>query len=283
VPIRITWSPYWQDYITTTETHTGTHAKPSDNHRVPSSHRFGGGRPRVPARRGAAALFSVLRTGCPWGARQQPECCAHSPPHDRGQVWAAADVFLHRWPAGGAQVDALQGLAWHGLSLDGALPKAPLGGDKNWSQAHRSRPRRGQALAVDCGPGHPDGPGAGANRHNLPRVRATRDSLVVQRPPPPQAPPQGRGRDTGADEQDGRESVAEVGVTAQRRARGEAAQAIKKPAGQRARRWVVERTQAWRSRVRRSLGRWAKKLEHSLACRHFACALIAFRAAGLFG
>jgi hypothetical protein len=37
------------------------------------------------------------------------------------------------------------------------------------------------------------------------------------------------------------------------------------------------------NRFRRILVRWDKKPEHSLALLHFACALIAFRAAGLFG
>jgi transposase len=46
---------------------------------------------------------------------------------------------------------------------------------------------------------------------------------------------------------------------------------------------VVERTYAWMNRFRRILVRWDKKPEHSLAFLHFACALIAFRAAGLFG
>ena len=33
-----------------------------------NTHRFGGGRPRVPDRRCADAIFYVLRTGCQWGA-----------------------------------------------------------------------------------------------------------------------------------------------------------------------------------------------------------------------
>ena len=37
------------------------------------------------------------------------------------------------------------------------------------------------------------------------------------------------------------------------------------------------------SRFRRILVRWEKKPEHNLTCRNDARALIAFRAAGLFG
>jgi putative transposase len=33
-----------------------------------NTHRLGGGRPRVPDRQCADAIFYVLRTGCQWGA-----------------------------------------------------------------------------------------------------------------------------------------------------------------------------------------------------------------------
>ena len=75
----------------------------------------------------------------------------------------------------------------------------------------------------------------------------------------------------------------EFRFTAHIRARGEEAQALKRHAGARARRWVVDRPQSWRNRFRRVLSRWDKKGETYLAFLHFACALIAFRASGLFG
>ena len=77
--------------------------------------------------------------------------------------------------------------------------------------------------------------------------------------------------------------VQEFGLTAPVRPRGEEAQASKHEAGFKARRWVVERAHSWMNRLRRLLVRWDKKPEHSLALLHFACGLIAFRAAGLFG
>ena len=80
-----------------------------------------------------------------------------------------------------------------------------------------------------------------------------------------------------------RETLREFGFTAHIRARGEAAQAIKREAGFKARRWVVERAHSWMNRFRRVLIRWDKKVDNYLAFLHFACALIAFRAAGLFG
>ena len=77
--------------------------------------------------------------------------------------------------------------------------------------------------------------------------------------------------------------VAEFGFTAHSTARGEEAKALKPEAGKRARRWVVERSHSWLNRFRRILVRWDKKPENYIAFLHFACALIAFRAAGLFG
>jgi transposase len=95
-----------------------------------NTHRFGGGRPRVPDRRCADAIFYVLRTGCQWEALHQTELCAKSTAHDRFAEWVAAGVFLQLWQAGVAQFDELQGLDWAWLSMDGALAKAPLGGKR---------------------------------------------------------------------------------------------------------------------------------------------------------
>jgi transposase len=80
-----------------------------------------------------------------------------------------------------------------------------------------------------------------------------------------------------------RATLAVFGFTAHIRARREEAQTLKKQAGGRARRWVVERAHSWLNRFRRLLIRWDKKADNYLAFLHFACALIAFRAAGLFG
>jgi transposase len=50
-----------------------------------NTHRFGGGRPRVPDRRCADAIFDVRRTGCQWEALNQTHLCAKSTAHDRCQ------------------------------------------------------------------------------------------------------------------------------------------------------------------------------------------------------
>src|SRR5438046_7400191 len=101
-----------------------------------NTHRFGGGRPRVPDRDCADAIFYVLRTGCQWQALDQTELCSHSTAHDRFQEWVQAGFFLKLWQAGLEQFEELQGIDWQWLSMDGAMTKAPLGGEKNWAQSH---------------------------------------------------------------------------------------------------------------------------------------------------
>ena len=93
-------------------------------------HRFGGGRPRVPDRTCADAIFYVLRTGCQWQALDQTELCAHSTAHDRFQAWVEAGVFLQLWQARVQRFAELRGIEWDWLAMDGALTKAPLGGEK---------------------------------------------------------------------------------------------------------------------------------------------------------
>src|SRR5919202_3484135 len=96
-----------------------------------NTHRFGGGKPRTPDRRCADAIFYVLRTGCQWEALNQTDLCAKSTAHDRFQEWVKAGVFEQRWFAGVEQFDELQGIDWTWLSMDGAMTKAPLGGEQD--------------------------------------------------------------------------------------------------------------------------------------------------------
>ena len=106
---------------------------------------------------------------------------------------------------------------------------------------------------------------------------------MVNRPEPTEEHPQNLCLDKGYDYQEVRDTLLEFGFTAHIPSRGEEAKEIAREAGQRARRWVVERTHSWLNRFRRILIRWEKKAENYLAFLYFACALIALRAAGLFG
>ena|SRR5258706_652437 len=249
-----------------------------------NTHRFGGGRPRVPDRRCADAIFYVLRTGCQWQALNYTDLCAKSTAHDRFQVWADADVFLNFWRAGVERFDEVQGIDWSWLSMDGAMTKAPLGGEKTGPNPTDRAKRGAKRSLLTEASGVPIGLAIdGANRHDMKLVQPTIDSIVVDRPAPTAAQPQGMCLDKAYDYDDVRAILDEFGFTAHIRSRGEEAKALGREAGTRARRWVVERSHSWMNRFRRILVRWEKKPEHYLAFLHFACALIAFRAAGLFG
>jgi transposase len=123
----------------------------------------------------------------------------------------------------------------------------------------------------------------GANRHDMRMVEATVDSIAVQRPKPTKKKPQGLCLDKGYDYDDVRDLAQEFGYTLHLRTRGEEAQAIKREAGFKARRWVVERTHSWMNRFRRILIRWEKKAANYLALLHLVCGLITYRCAGLLG
>src|ERR1043166_9772507 len=126
-----------------------------------NTHRFGGGKPRTPDRRCADAIFYVLRTGCQWAALDATDLCPHSTAHDRFQEWVATGVCLKLWQAGVEQFEELKGIDWRWLSMDGAMTKAPLGGEKNRRHPHRSGQERGQTQPADRGAWRPAGRGRG--------------------------------------------------------------------------------------------------------------------------
>jgi hypothetical protein len=125
----------------------------------------------------------------------------------------------------------------------------------------------------------------GANRVDFKMARETLASTPVARP---EAEPAGRGRqhiclDKGYDYAEVDDLVAEFGFTAHIARRGAPAQQIKRSARKKARRYVVERAHSWMNRFRAVLIRWNKKAANYIALLHFALAVIAYRASGLFG
>src|SRR5215212_4748765 len=112
-------------------------------------HPLGCHNPRVPDRAAMDAIFFVLRTGCQWNALKETRICSSSSAHRRFQEWVAAGVFEAFWREGLLAYDTLSGINWTWVALDGAMGKAPLGGEKNRPQADGSRQARGQALAAD--------------------------------------------------------------------------------------------------------------------------------------
>lgn len=245
-----------------------------------NTHRFGGGRPRAPDRRCADAIFYVLRTGSQWAALCETGLRAKSTAHDRFSAWVGEGVFLRLWQAGVEHFDELRGIDGSWLSMDGTMTKAPLGGEKTGPNPNGPGKVGVKRSLLTEGHGVPLGVVIdGANRHDLKLVRATIGSLVVARPAPSEGRPQGMCLDKEYDYAEVRETLAAFGFTAHIRSRGEEARELAREAGKRARRWVVERSHSWLNHWRRLLVRREKKSAHYLAFLHFACALIAWRAA----
>jgi transposase len=123
----------------------------------------------------------------------------------------------------------------------------------------------------------------GANRNDFKMAQATLESIPVPRPRPTRRRPQGLCLDKGYDYDEVRDLAEEFGYTAHIRARGEEAQAIKREAGFKARRWVVERTHSWMNRFRRILTRWEKKAANYLGLLHLVLGIITYRCSVLSG
>ena len=108
-----------------------------------------GGRPRMSDRRLMDGILFVLRTGCQWHALDDTGICAGSTAHDRFVEWTKVGVFLKLWQQGLQAYDKLKGLDWEWQAMDGAMNKAPLGGEKNRPQPHGSGEKRRQAKSAD--------------------------------------------------------------------------------------------------------------------------------------
>lgn len=121
----------------------------------------------------------------------------------------------------------------------------------------------------------------GANRNDFKLVGDTISQSPARRPIPTRSEPQNICLDKGYDYDEAREVLAWFRFTPHIRCRGEEVKTLRR--GQRARRWVVERTHSWMNRFRRILVRWEKRADTYMAMLHLACGIITWRATGLLG
>jgi putative transposase len=136
------------------------------------------------------AIFYLLRTGCQWKAI--PRCLgASSTVHDRFQQWQQADVFQALWQAGIMEYDSVKGINWEWQAMDGAMTKAPLGGEFTGpNPTDRGKKGTKRSLLTE-GNGVPIGLAVdGANRHDMKLTEGTLGSYVVPRPEPREDKPQ---------------------------------------------------------------------------------------------
>ena len=107
-----------------------------------------GGRPRLPMRNVVGGILYVLATDCQWKAMPK-EFGSGSAIHAYFQEWVQRGVFEQLWQLALAEYDDLKGIDWTWQSMDGAMTKAPLGGEKNRQKSDRSRQAGCQTLDAD--------------------------------------------------------------------------------------------------------------------------------------
>ena len=119
---------------------------------APKPHPLGCHNPRVADRDAMDAIFFRLRTGCQWNALTATGICSSSSAHRRFQAWTAAGVFLELWRRGLTAYDELQGIDGSWLAADGAMTKAPLGGENHGAESHGPRQAGDEAQPADRRP-----------------------------------------------------------------------------------------------------------------------------------
>jgi transposase len=110
-----------------------------------------GGRPRLPMRNVVGGILYVLTTGCQWKA-MPTQFGSGSAIHAYFQEWVELGVFEELWKLALSEYDELKGIDWKWQSMDGAMTKSPLGGEKNGEKPDRSWQTRSQTLDADRWP-----------------------------------------------------------------------------------------------------------------------------------
>jgi transposase len=106
-----------------------------------------GGRPRLSLRKVVCGILYVLQTGCQWKAMPK-QFGSGSAIHAYFQEGVARGVFAELWTLALSEYDALKGIDWKWQSMDGAMTKSPLGGEKNREKPDGSRQAGRQSLGV---------------------------------------------------------------------------------------------------------------------------------------
>ena len=196
--------------------------------------------------------------------------------HKHFQRWRGQGFFLALWQAGLAEYDEMEGIAWEWQSIDGDARQSATGTGSGGQQPHRSGGKRQQAQPVGGRGWRPAVPiVSGANRHDVKLLAITLDGIVIVRPKTTRRRRQNLCADKGYAGGPAAQAMKRRGYTPHVRQRGEEALARRK--GQRARRWVVERTHSWFNRFRKLLVRYEKTAANFTALLQCAAALICWR------
>lgn len=223
-------------------------------------------------------ILYVLLTGIPWRLLP-PQFGPPSTLFDRFQQWSATGLFERLWEQALLTYDEEVGIQWTWQAMDGALTKAPLGGEvtgPNPTDRAKSGGKRslltdgnGIPLAVVLAP---------ANRHDIKLFEATLEARHVL----PPAVSQHLCLDKGYDSAAVRATARAYLFTPHIRPIGEEPRRTERNRKRKPRRWVVERTHAWMNRFRRLWVRWERKVRNHAGFVALACALIVWRACGIW-
>jgi putative transposase len=242
------------------------------------------GRPiEVDFRKILQGIFFVLRTGIQWRAVPREKFGPPSTVYYYFSKWCREGVFAAMAVRALEVYDARRGIDWEWQSVDGAMTKAPLGGEATGpNPTDRGKLGTKRSLLVD-GRGVPlSVVPAGANINDFKLLEKTIRSIRIDRPEPSDDAPQNLCLDKGYDNRQSRRIAIEEGYVAHIRSRGEEKREKTAHTDYKARRWVVEVAHSWLNRFRKILVRFEKKSETHLGLLHFACAYIALKRAGTF-
>jgi putative transposase len=242
------------------------------------------GRPvEVDFRKILAGIFFVMRTGIQWRACPREEYGPPSTVYHYFSKWCREGIFAAMAVRALEFHDALWGIDWKWQSVDGAMTKAPLGGEATGpNPTDRGKLGTKRSLLVD-GRGVPlSVVPAGANVNDFKILEKTIRSIRIDRPEPSDDAPQNLCLDKGYDNRQSRRVAIDEGYVAHIRSRGEEKREKTAHTDYKARRWVVEVAHSWFNRFRKILVRFEKKAETHLGLLHFACAYIALNRAGTF-
>lgn len=238
------------------------------------------GRSATPFRLAFDAIVYVLRTGCQWQALPRQEYAPASTIHGIYRKWVKAGVFRKAWKTMLEYYDCESGIDWRWQALDGAITKAPLGGEHS-GPSPVDRAKKGTKRSVLT-----DGRGAplsivvtAANTHDKKVALETLDAIIVARPEKIIYRTHHLCLDAGYDYADIIAGVLARDYILHAKKRGQTSKEVDAKKKYPARRWVVERTHSWMNRFRRLLVRWEKKKENYEAMLHLASMLILYRLA----
>ena len=147
-----------------------------------------GGRPAADRRKVMSGILYVMRTGCQWNALPRAFGSGKTA-HRYFQAWVRAGVFKRMWQAGLTEFDELKGIVWRWQAADGAMTKAPLGGDQTGKNpTDRSKTGTKRSLLVNAQGLPLSIVVSGANTPDGKLLGPTLQAVPIERPNPEATP-----------------------------------------------------------------------------------------------